>query len=245
MARSTEAAGAFRFEEAPNTDIFTCRHVIAGSPILYVSHDREGDWQFLCGQESHSSEDGLVVSLGGMAERDPTVNALAKMSTGHYAERATQEAQWTVTDEAESFILDCVKDPGWAVQLIDAGDTTDEPAFAYTVGLFHNYKHSELIVFGLRPELMHSMLNIVAERIKAGRTFAPGDRLAEVIEGFEVTLRAVLLPKSFKEHVGYARWFYKGNAFPLFQVVWPDLHARFPGEPGTTGTFNRQQPMLP
>lgn len=237
--------GTFRFKEAPNTAAFTCRHVIAGSPILYVSHDKEGDWQFLCGQGSHSSEDGLVVGIGHMAERDPTVNELAKMCTGHHAERVTKEAQWTVIDESESFIMDCIADPGWSVQLIPAGDTAAEPAFAYTIGLFHNYKHPELIVFGLRPELMHSMLNTVAEFVKSGRTFAAGDRLAEVIEGFEVTLREVLLPASFKEHVGYARWFYGERSFPLFQVVWPDRHGRFPGEPGTSEAFNVQQPTLP
>lgn len=129
--------------------------------------------------------------------------------------------------------------------LVAEGAQPDEPAFAYTIGLFHNYQHAELIVVGLRLELMHSMLNDVAERIKAGQTFEPGARIADVIEGFEVTLRQVIEPKSFKEHVGYARWFYKGGAFPLFQLVWPDKQARFPQEPGTTEAFNQQQPLLP
>lgn len=151
----------------------------------------------------------------------------------------------SVVDKHESFIIDCVAEPGWSVQLVPAGDGADEPAFAYTIGLFHNYRHPELIVVGLRLELMHSMLNSVAERIKAGQTFEPGAPIADVIEGFEVTLRPVIEPESFKEHVGYARWFYKGKAFPLFQLVWPDKQARFPQEPGTTEAFNQQQPLLP
>ena len=235
----------FNFEEAPNTAAFTCRHVLAGAPILYVSHDSEGDWQFLCGDQDHEGSDCLLVCLADMVGRDATVSELAKMCTGHHAERQTKGAQWNVVDESESFIVACVADPGWSVQAVPAGQTADEPSFAYTIGLFQNYEHPELIVLGLRPELMHSMLNTVGERIKAGERLRPGDRLAEVIDGFDVTLRPVLDPRSFEEHVGYARWFYKGAPFPLFQLVWPDKQARFPGEPGTADAFNRQQPLLP
>jgi hypothetical protein len=186
-----------------------------------------------------------LVGIGELAARDPSLNDLAKLCTGHHAERATTASPWTVTDDAEAFIRDRVADHGWSVQLVPAGDTSAEPAFAYTIGLFHNFKHPELIVLGLRTELMHSMLNTVAERVKAGQVFAAGDRLSEVIGGFEVTLREVLHPASFKAHVGYALWFYGEKSFPLFQVVWPDRQARFPGEPGTSEAFNRQEPILP
>lgn len=40
----------FPFADAPNTAVFTFCHVLEGKkPILYVAHDRDGDWQFLCG----------------------------------------------------------------------------------------------------------------------------------------------------------------------------------------------------
>jgi hypothetical protein len=237
--------GTFRFDEAPNTAVMTCRHIIAGAPIVLVSHDVEGDWQFLCEQESHDSAHLLIVCLGHLTERDPSINDVASMCTGHHAERANRAAPWTVVDEHESFIVKCIEDPGWSVQLIAAGETAAEPAFAYTIGLFHNYRQPELIVLGLRHELMQSMLDTLGQRIKAGHTFSAHDRVANVIADFDVTLRAVTHPQSFKEHVGYARWFYKGNEFPLFQVVWPDKQARFPAEPGTTDAFNRQQPLLP
>lgn len=53
----------FPFADAPNTACFNCRHVLEEhKPILYVSHDEDGYWQFLCGG-SHKEEDARVVSL--------------------------------------------------------------------------------------------------------------------------------------------------------------------------------------
>ncbi len=50
----------FPFADAPNTVCFTCRHVLEeNKPILYVSHDKDGYWQFLCGG-SHKEEDERV-----------------------------------------------------------------------------------------------------------------------------------------------------------------------------------------
>lgn len=53
----------FPFSDAPNTACFTCCHVLEeNKPILYVSHDEDGYWQFLCGG-NHKEEDARVVSL--------------------------------------------------------------------------------------------------------------------------------------------------------------------------------------
>ena len=235
----------FKFEDAPNTAAFCCRHVVEGDPILYVSHDRDGDWQFLCGCDEHASADCVVLCLGDVVKRDASLNALAKMCGGHFAERPSSTAPWSITDETERFIVECIADPGWSVQMIAAGEGPDEPAFGYTIGLFHNYQQPELIVVGLRHELMHSMLNDVAQRIKDGKVLAVGEKLVDVLEGFDVTLREVRTKESFKQHVGYALWFYKGKPFPLFQLVWPDKQGRFPKEKGTSDGFNAQQPLLP
>jgi hypothetical protein len=59
-----------------------------------------------------------------------------------------------------------------------------------------------------------------------------------------VKLRPVRDPASYREHVGYARWFYRGDEFPLLQLVWPDKAGRFPGEPGANPALARQQPLL-
>jgi hypothetical protein len=69
--------------------------------------------------------------------------------------------------------------------------------------------------------------------------------LIGVVEGYSVRLRKVQALKSYREHVGYSMWFYGGPEFPLLQVVWPDKHGRFPGDPGALAAIATQQPLLP
>ena len=230
-------------QDSPHIAAYVCTHVLEGAPILYVAHDSEGDWQFLCGAETHGAEECKIVGLNHLRKGDRSLEPLESMCAGHHAERTSASADWKIVDETENFIRECVEDLGWSVQLIPEDE--EGPGFAYTVGLFHNYKHAELIVFGLRNELMHFMLNEIGERIKAGKTLRVGERLDGVIEGYQVTLREVHAPASFKDHVGYARWFYEGKPFPLFQVVWPDKQGRFPDEAGAAEAFRKQQPTLP
>ena len=236
----------FAFKQSPNTAVFLCAHVARGAPVLYVSHDADGDWQFLCGGDhgEATNESPVLSCLRDIVTRDPSLNELASVCSNHFAERVTATSAWKVTDESETFIQRAVEEHGWAVQLISAGDE-NEPAFAYTIGLFKNWNHPELIVLGLRLELMHSMVNEIGARVKAGARFTAGDSLQDVSGGYDVRLRAVQDERSYRAHVGYARWFYSGAPFPLLQVVWPDRGGHFPGEPGAVDSLRDQQPLLP
>jgi hypothetical protein len=85
---------AFKFNEAENTACFTCIHVLNGEPVLYVSHDKDGDWQFLCGRDGHMESDAKVIALSRMVDIDPTVNDLHEMPAGVGASRETITAKW-------------------------------------------------------------------------------------------------------------------------------------------------------
>ena len=76
----------FPFSDPPDTACFTCCHVLdEHRPILYVSHDEDGCWQFLCG-ESHTLEDARIVSLADILQIDGSVADLADLDRGEYAE---------------------------------------------------------------------------------------------------------------------------------------------------------------
>ena len=47
---------------------------------------------------------------------------------------------------------------GWFVMKVGAGD--GEPAFAYSLGLFENFNHPEIILFGLDLDTMHTLINL-------------------------------------------------------------------------------------
>jgi hypothetical protein len=87
-------AGDFKFSDPENTACFTCRHVLNNErPVLYVAHDHDGSWQFLCGGE-HTTDDASVVSLKNITGLDPSVNDLFEMPLGVGAERNSIDSKW-------------------------------------------------------------------------------------------------------------------------------------------------------
>lgn len=86
----------FPFEDAPNTATFVCRHILSGEkPILFVSHDEDGYWQFLCGG-SHTEDDAKIVSLMAAYRLDESVGELASMDYGQRAERIDVDSPWVI-----------------------------------------------------------------------------------------------------------------------------------------------------
>ena len=86
----------FPFADAPNTACFTCRHILdEHKPILYVSHDEDGYWQFLCGGV-YKQEDAKIVSLADILRIDSSMSDLAEMDYGQYAEAPDEKSDWIV-----------------------------------------------------------------------------------------------------------------------------------------------------
>ncbi len=229
------------FTIAPGGRVFTCRRVAAGEPILYASHDEDGDWQLLCGSEHEDAgSDGPVLScFGCLVALDPSLKQLAQMSLNHEATRAKAGQPWAVTDRGEEFIRHWVAELGWAIQMVEEGASDAEPPFAYTVGLTKSFGHPELIVVGQSLAIMKFMLNECADRVKRGARLKPGTRLDGVVEGFQVEIRA--LEQDLLRHLGYACWFYDGAHFQPLQVVWPDFEGRFPGDPTVEAWATQRQ----
>lgn len=84
------------FEDPPNVAVFTLRSVIhGGADIVRVTHDEEdGAWQFL-DRDGARMEEAMVVGLGGMLRRDPTIAELAHLPTGWAATRERAGAPWS------------------------------------------------------------------------------------------------------------------------------------------------------
>ena len=84
----------FPFKDKPDTLCFTCCHILnENKPVLYVSHDEDGSWQFLCG-EKHSQEDARIVSLSEIITLDKDVVELSDLKCGEYAE--AKNNKWIV-----------------------------------------------------------------------------------------------------------------------------------------------------
>lgn len=62
---------------------------------VYVSHDEDGYWQFLCGG-NHSEEDARIISLASILEIDESMAALAELDYGEYAVAEDETSEWMV-----------------------------------------------------------------------------------------------------------------------------------------------------
>ena len=118
------------------------------------------------------------------------------------------------------------------------------PAFVYSIGLFEKFKHPEIIVFGLRHEVMGAMVNHARDEIREGVIFQAGATYSGFLEGYEVHFLAVD-GKNYGDYLGYAGWYYGYSwDFPVLQMVWPDKENRWPWEGPFNEDWKYKQPLL-
>lgn len=107
----------------------------------------------------------------------------------------------------------------------------DTPQFFYTIGLYYQYQHPELLIMGMEVNAAHAILMNAYEFIKNGGTIAPWTT-AQTLS--IMPLKAVPIHVSdYKQFLGFGMWFYRSlqgsrpDSFPAIQLVWSDL----PGDP--------------
>jgi hypothetical protein len=144
-------------------------------------------------------------------------------------------------DEGERKALDDIAKRGW--HCLSVPEDGGEPPWSFTIGLFETWKHPELIVFGLKQEAAQRILNIIVSGLAEGKTFdlaLPTDELIETLSCLFVEV-----PKRhYRTHVEFARWYYEGDGFPLYQIVWPNREGLFPWNIKARASFRRWQPIL-
>jgi hypothetical protein len=231
------------FDELAHNRVLVCDHVWDHKhPILYVSHDGDGGWQFLCGG-SHEDAEPVVVCLEHVVDRDPTLNELSGLGCNHVARRAAVGERWAIVDEGELKLSADVEKYGWHVVIV--GDDDEGPGFAYSVGMTSTLDHPEIIVFGLPGELMQWMINEIGQRIRNGAPPPVGERVQGLLDEADCILHPVS-EAGRAEFFGYACWYYDGaDEFEALQCFWPGkIDGLFPWEPGVHESVKQQQPDL-
>src|SRR5262249_28663940 len=110
----------------------------------------------------------------------------------------------------ESVIADIEK---YDLSVMLINEDEEGPCFAFSVGLYHSFKHPEIIVFGLNHELAHWIINELARRIKEGERCEIGKEYDGLLESYNCVFREA--PKGcYPDYFGYARAFYQSDDFP-------------------------------
>ncbi len=137
----------------------------------------------------------------------------------------------TLDDEERDFVAG-VEKHGWIVMTIK--DEPGRASWSYTVGLFENFRHPEVIIFGLKPDSRHRILNWIGENVKKGNPFTADAEHDWVLTDYTCWSRSVQ-KKWYHDLLGWARWFYRTpdetDNFPCVQAFWPDKNGVFPWQP--------------
>ena len=144
-------------------------------------------------------------------------------------------------NKADERIIEDVNTVGWSVIMIEATDYL--PSFAYTIGLWKNYQHPEVISFGLTVKTLHLILNIAGENIKNGTKYHTNTVYSDFFTNGNAQLLEVE-PRNIRDYFGYTIWFNDGTAFPAMQLIWADRGNKFPWESGYQKEFIYLQPLL-
>ncbi|MBB4956817.1 DUF4262 domain-containing protein [Micromonospora polyrhachis] len=133
-------------------------------------------------------------------------------------------------------IVATVREHGWCALRVGGGSAE----FAYTVGLWHSFRRSEIVMFGLPGEGMQLWLNACVDLHASGDWPAEGEPFEGVIDGHVTQLRQV--DESWREALfGSAHRFYRGWPVPVRQLVWPDRSGLWPWEPQATESSKTRQ----
>ena len=121
------------------------------------------------------------------------------------------------------------------------------PEFVYTCGLMTTFCHPKAIILGLNPRAACSVLEVMVEDIRGGRSFASPGSYDGVLVEFPIAIRAVH-SSQHELYLGYTMGHcrYTGNAGGLVavQVFWPDKQGRFPFDSSCSPAVAALQPRL-
>lgn len=80
--------------EEKNKAVITTKHVMRDkSPIVYVSYDEDGDWQFF-GIEDITTDDAAVISVSQNLALCPALSELPDMKQGTAVYRENENSEW-------------------------------------------------------------------------------------------------------------------------------------------------------
>ena len=77
--------------------VFTCEHFLYDQePILWVFHNEDDQWIFLCGLE-HEGGEALLVKFKLINNADSSILQLMELPLGQQAHRASFRDEWVIS----------------------------------------------------------------------------------------------------------------------------------------------------
>lgn len=96
ISQNAEASLAVTLENERDARGFGCKRVWElGEPILHVYHDLDGDFQFLCDGDEHTSPDeAVLIHAKHMFDLRPELKDIEDLAPGFVARRTSATGPW-------------------------------------------------------------------------------------------------------------------------------------------------------
>jgi hypothetical protein len=228
------------------------------------------EWSFDCGGSDHPGGEERLWPLDQVLALDPTAIEIVLHPRGTALARASASTRWITKagpllfprhrsrrwpsleprypprpfeplDAQDLAVIADVADRGFHLEVVPARG--DDPAHAFTVGLFRSFDHPEAIVFGPSPRDLEELVQILGERVRGGERFDEGTVATGILPGRPVVFRRVA-DRHYPAWLGHAAWYHGGLRFPAVQCVWPDEAGNFPWDRWYPRALRGQQPVL-
>ncbi|MFD2943006.1 DUF4262 domain-containing protein [Flavobacterium notoginsengisoli] len=125
-------------------------------------------------------------------------------------------------------VYDNIRNKGYHITAVLEED--DVTPFAYSTGIFENFKIPELFISGLGPNLSGEIIRNYAEKYKFSE-ISLNEKIDDLIENFPVCFIKVKI-ENLSEYVLTSIKFYENREYTYLQLIFPDLKGRFPNESG-------------
>lgn len=118
------------------------------------------------------------------------------------------------------------------------------PAFVFSIGFYKTYNHPEIIIFGLKPDVLQGLLHKIGSELKNGMRIKTDIDYDGIVANYPVRFLKVH-HEFYKDYLGFAGWYYdKSFDFPVYQLVWTDKKGKFPWEDSFFENWKFKQPLL-
>lgn len=264
MPQHTHKFKEWPFQSAVDTLTFcTAKVAHEGFPVLHVSHDHNGDWQFLDATTDVPGE-CVLLCFGCVYENDRSLADISDLPHGWSAYREETGSDWErwekspATDDEIEVVGDehaCgSQEDGEAKALADIAEyglhvisvmeDGASPSFTYSLGIEQSLGLPELIIMGLKAGVAHAAINECYRQMKADPSIGPGSRIGGLLGGGFECLIGEVAPERAKQYLCWASWLYKEKGFRAYQIIFPNTSGAFPWEPEASDWFRNWQPLL-
>ena len=133
---------------------------------------------------------------------------------------------------------------GWHTTGVFAQQNEEGPEWAFSVGLFQSFAHPEVILFGLPLERCTNIVNVIGTAVKEGKRYECKGTYTNILqEPYRCAFREVH-ESHYRDHIGFALWFYEDDPFPVMQCFWTDKQGLFPWDEECNDYAKHSQPLL-